>query len=128
MSLEELSVAIADLEAVQEPATTLLTDRHRHAVDQLNSAFAEQRPLAVMIAEGQSASSFVVQSFVEALPADVTVARIDELCSNATEFMGKVIEGVGFEPNDMSLEDLEGIFTMFLSVQKSHGHRTVLCI
>ena len=128
MSLEELSVAIADLEAVQEPATTLLTDRHRHAVDQLNSAFAEQRPLAVMIAEGQSASSFVYQSFVEALPADVAVARIDEPCSNPTEFMGKVIEGVGFEPNDMSLEDLEGIFTMFLSFQKSHGHRTVLCI
>jgi len=128
MSLEELSVAIADLEAVQEPEPTFLTDRHRHAVDQLNSAFAEQRPLAVMIGEGQSASSVVVQSFVAALSADVAVVRIDEPCSNATEFMGKVIEGVGFEPNDMSLEDLEGIFTMFLSFQKSHGHRTVLCI
>ena len=128
MSQEKLSIALADLDAEQEPASTFLTDRHRHAVDQLNIAFDACRPVAVMIGEGHSASSFVVQSFVSALPADVAVARVDEPCGTATEFMGKVIDSVGFEPKDLCLEDLEGIFTMFLSFQKSHGRRTVLCV
>lgn len=128
MSQEKLSVAIADVGAEQEPAPTFLTDRHRHAVDQLNSAFAACNPLAVLIGEGRSASGFVVSSFLSTLPADVAVARIDEPCANATECMGKLIDAVGFEPKDMCLEDLEGIFTMFLSFQKSHGRRTVLCV
>ncbi len=81
-----------------------------------------------MIGEGHSASSFVIQSFLATLPTEVAAARIDTPCDNATEFMGKVIDAVGFEPKEMCLEDLEGIFTMFLSFQKSHGRRTVLCV
>ena len=111
-----------------EPASTFLTDRHRHAVDQLNSAFNTCRPVAVMIGEGYSTSNFVVQSFAAGLASDVAFARIEEPCSNATEFMGQVIDALGFEPKDMCLEDLEGIFKMFLSFQKSHSHRTVLCV
>ncbi len=128
MSQEKLSAAIADLDAEQEPASTFLTDRHRHAVDQLNNAFAASRPVAIVLGEGRSASSFVAQSFAAGLAPDVAFARIDEPCASATEFMGKVIGAVGFEPKDMCLEDLEGIFTMFLSFQKSHDRRTVLCV
>ncbi len=128
MSQEKLSLSLDELEAGKEPASTFLTDRHRHAVDQLNSAFDKCRPVAVMIGEGASTSSFVVQSFAAGLAEDVAFAHIDEHCTNATEFMGKVIDAVGFEPKDMSLEDLEGIFTMFLSFQKSHGRRTVVCV
>ncbi len=128
MSQEQLSAELAELDAEQEPASTFLTDRYRHAVDQLNSAFAARRPVAVMIGDGYSTSSFVIQSFVAELPADVAVARVDEPCRNATEFMGKLIDSVGFEPKEMCLEDLEGIFMMFLSFQKSHDRRTVVCV
>lgn len=128
MSQEKLSQSLDELGAGKEPASTFLTDRHRHAVDQLSSAFDKCRPVAVMVGDGCSASSFVVQSFAAGLASDVAFARIDEPCSNATEFMGKVIDAVGFDPKDMCLEDLEGIFTMFLSFQKSHGRRTVLSV
>lgn len=128
MSQQKLSVPMNDLAAEQEPASTFLTDRHRHAVDQLNSAYEACRPAAAMIGEGCSTSSFVIQSFASGLESDVAFARIDEPCRNATEFMAKVIDALGFDPKDMCLEDLEGIFAMFLSFQKSHGHRTVLCV
>jgi len=128
MSREQLSAALSHLDEGQDPAPTFLTDRHRHAVDQLNKAFSAGQPLAVLLGEGRSASSFVIQSFVSSLAGDVAVARIEDPCLSAADFMGKVIDAVGFQPMDMSLEDLEGIFMMFLSFQKSHGRRTVLCI
>lgn len=128
MSHEQLSAAVTDLDIGQDPASTFLSDRHRHAIEALSNAYSSERPLAVMRSEGRLASRFVVRSFLSSLPGDVAVAHIDEPCGNATEFMRNVIDSVGFEPKDMSLEDLEAIFTMFLSFQKSHGRRTVLCI
>ena len=128
MSHEQLSTALTDLEVGEDSASTFLTDRYRDAVDALSCAFNSSRRAAVVVGEGCLASNYVMQSFISGLPADVAVARIDEPCADPTEFMGRIIDTVGFTPNNMSLEDLEGIFTMFLSFQKSHRRRTVLCI
>lgn len=128
MSHEQLSAALTDLEVGQDPASTFLTDRHRAAVAALSRSFSSRRPIAILIGEGRLAAKFVIRGFLSGLPGDVAVARIEEPCDNATDFMGKVIDSVGFQPKDMDLEDLEGIFTMFLSFQKSHHRRTVLCI
>lgn len=128
MSHEQLSAAVTDLDIGQDPASTFLTDRHRHAIESLSNAYSSERALAVMLSDSHLASSFVIQTFLSGLPEDVAVAHFGKPCCSATEFMGKVIDSVGFQPKDMSLEDLEGIFAMFLSFQKSHGRRTVLCI
>ena len=122
------SVALTDIEYGDDPASTFLSDRYHHAVEQLRNAYASARPLAIMIGDGPAASSSVIRSFIAGLPPDVAAVRIDEPSSSATSFMQKVIHGVGFDPKDLCLEDLEGIFTMFLSFQKSHGRRTLICL
>jgi len=128
MSHQQILTSLPDLQVEQEPSSTFLTDRHRNAVERLKSSYEAQRPLAVMIGEGRRASRFVIRSFLTGLPEDVAVARIADPCVNATEFMSKVIAAVGFQGKDMSLDDLEGVFTMFLSFQKSHSRRTIICI
>ena len=126
--MQQLSADLLDLELGDNPTSTYLTDRDEHAVDRLQRAFNNDRALSVMIGEGPAACGFVISRFIAGLGEDVAVARIGEPCVDATEFMGNVIDGVGFDPKDMTLEDLEGIFMMFLSYQNSHNRRTVICV
>jgi hypothetical protein len=42
--------------------------------------------------------------------------------------MREIIRAIGFQPKDMSHADLEKVFTMFLSYQRTHRRRTVICI
>ncbi len=127
MSHEPL-LALSDLEYGDDPASTFLIDRHHRAIDQLQSACASGRALAIMIGDGPAATSSVISGLVTRLTADVTPIRIDEPSDNATDFMGKVIRAIGFDPKDMCLEDLEGIFRMFLSFQNNHERRTLVSV
>jgi hypothetical protein len=42
--------------------------------------------------------------------------------------MREIIRAIGFQPKDMNHTDLEKVFTMFLSYQRTHHRRTVICI
>lgn len=118
----------SDAPVEQELTSVFLTRCHDSALKRLTASFAESRPLTVLIGEGQSASRFVIKTFLSTLDEEVVVVRISEPCANAVEFMSRVIQAVGFQPKDMQLEDLESIFRMFLSFQKSHSRRTVITI
>ncbi len=122
------SSALLDIEHGDDPASTFLSDRYHRAVDQLQRAYNSSRPLAILIGEGPAAASTVIASLLSRLSPDVTKIRIDEPCSSATEFMRKLISALGFDPKDMVTEDLDGILMMFLSFQKSHGRRTLICL
>jgi type II secretory pathway predicted ATPase ExeA len=119
---------LPDLASEQATASAFLTQCHRNALDQLSRAFDDMRPLAVVIGEGKSTSRFVVRRFLSRLAQDVIAVRIVGPCESATDFMGKIISAVGFQPKDMTLADLESILTMFLSFQKAHDRRTVICV
>lgn len=120
--------ALPDLPYVQSPSSDFLTQCHRNALERLSISYSEKRPLAIIVGDGRSTSRFVLRRFISRLDQDVTVAQIAEPCTNAIEFMGKIISAIGFQPKDMSLEDLESIFSMFLSFQKAHSRRTIICI
>ncbi len=122
------SATLPDLQNEQEPSSAFLTQCHRHALDRLSDSFAEKRPLAILVGDGKATSGFVIRKFLSRLDQDVAVARITEPCANAAEFMGKIIAAVGFKPKDMSVGDLESIFSMFLSFQRGHHLRTVICV
>jgi len=124
----ERSVTLPDLDAEQTRSSAFLTQCHRNALDQLKLAYSKKRPLAVMIGEGKATARFVIRKFLTRLDDDVSFVRITGPCTSATEFMGKIISAVGFRPKDMGLSDLESIFAMFLSFQKAHHKRTVICI
>ncbi|MGB5720607.1 MAG: FHA domain-containing protein [Woeseiaceae bacterium] len=128
MRIPQQTTTLPDLATEQAGSSAFLTQCHRNALDQLGVAFGENRPLAIILGEGKSSSRFVIRKFMSRLEQDVAAVRIVGPCANAADFMGQIIVAVGFQPKDMSLNDLESIFSMFLSFQKAHKRRTVICI
>jgi pSer/pThr/pTyr-binding forkhead associated (FHA) protein len=122
------SATLPDLQSALEPSSAFLTQCHRHAFDRLSKSFREKLPLAILIGDGKATSNFVIRKFLSRLDPDVAVARVTGPCANAVEFMGRIIAAVGFKPKDMSADDLESIFSLFLSFQRGHHRRTVVCI
>ncbi len=129
MKYHQQTVTLPEMQFEQEDASSsFLTQSHRNAVDRLDLSFTQNRPLAILIGDGQSAPRFIIGKFLSRIDQDVAVARIAEPCVNTTEFMGKIIRAFGFDPKDMSQEDLESVLSLFLSFQKSHRRRTIICI
>ncbi len=128
MKYQQQSSTVPDLECEQDTSPGFLTQSHRNAIDRLGLSFMQERPLAILVGDGRSASGFIISTFLSRLDEDVAVAHISEPCANTTEFMGKIIRSFGFEPKELSVEDLESIFSLFLSFQKSHRRRTIVCI
>ena len=112
----------------KEPSLPVLSHAHGVALDSLGRAFTEAQPLAILIGEGKAGASYIIHRFLAGIQGDVVVVRITEPCTDAIASMREVIQAIGFEPTDLSLTDLENVFTMFLSFQKSHHRRTVFCM
>lgn len=125
---QQQTVTLPEMQFEQDTSSAFLTQSHRNAVDRLNLSFTQNCPLAILIGDGQSAQRFIIGKFLSRVDQDVAVARIAEPCANTTEFMGKLIHAFGFDPKDMSLEDLESVFSLFLSFQKNHRRHTIICI
>ncbi len=119
---------LPDLEVEPTGSSAFLTQCHRNALDQLAIAFRNRRPLTIVTGKGKSTARFVIRKFLSRLDPDVAAVSIAGPCVNATDFMSEIIAAVGFQPKDMSLSDLESIFSMFLSFQKGHKRRTLICI
>jgi len=128
MSHQQLAPTGPALWVEKEPTSPFIADSHHVPLDHLGRAFAEGRPLAILIGEGKSGASYLIRRFVAGVEDDVAVARITEPCSDAIAGMREIMRGIGFDPKDMSLVDLENVFTMFLSTQRTHHRRTVICI
>lgn len=128
MRYPQHSTTLPDLQDSGEAEPAFLTKCHRNAVDRLTVAFNDGRPAAIVIGEGKSTFRFIIGKFLSTLDEEVTVARITPPCADATEFMAKIVSAAGFDPKDMSLRDLESVFDMFLSFQRSHRRRTLVCV
>jgi type II secretory pathway predicted ATPase ExeA len=119
--------AVPDLEDVR--SESFMTDCHRNALERMRLAFGNELPLVILIGEGRTAASFVINRFLEGHDSDeVSITRISRPCSDAISGMRQIIRGIGFDPKDMNLADLEKIFTMFLSFQRTHRRRTIICV
>jgi len=129
MRTPQHTATLPDLQSEQEPSSAFLTQCHRNALERLSRSFADGRALAILVGDCESTSRFVIRKFLSRLDdEEVAIARITEPCNDAIAFMREIIAAVGFKPKDMGLDDLESIFSMFLSFQKSHGRRTVICV
>jgi len=112
----------------QKPSLPFITDSHGIALEQLGKTFSETRPLAILIGEGKSDASFLIRRFLDGIVDDVTVVRMTEPCTDAIAGMREIIHAIGFAAKDMGLADLHNVFKMFLSSQKTHHQRTIICI
>ena len=113
---------------VEEPSSAFLTQCYRSALERLHAAFEKRQPLSIVIGKGKAASSFVLKTFLDQLGEKVAIARITTPCEDAQDLMRRIISAAGFFPKDLSSDDLETIFLMFLAYQKGHGYRTIICI
>ena len=128
MSHLQLARTAPAVPAEKEPVSPFIIDCQRNALDHLGRAFREARPLALLIGEGKSGANFFIDDFLDNIEGDVAVARITKPCADAIAGMREIIDGIGFERTDMSLADLEDVFRMFLSLQRAHHRRTIICI
>lgn len=128
MSNQPHSTTAPEVPVEQSASTEFLTHCYANAIERLNKTYAERSPVAIVIGEGKSASSFVIGKFLDGLGDEASVVRVTEPCADATSFLGQIVRAVGFEPKDMGVSDLESVFKMFLAFQKSHDRRTVVCI
>ena len=112
----------------RNPIPPFITDCHRNAVDSLGRAFARARPLAILIGEGKSGAAFVISKFLNSLGHNIAVARITEPCLIAIDVMRKIVRAIGFDPKNLNVTDLEQVLKMFLSFQRTHKRRTIICI
>jgi len=128
MNPQPLARAESLLSSQQVPVQPVQTGSYFKAHKELCHLFAESQPLAVLHCNGQSGTSYLTDRFLAGIANDVAVVRLKEPCSDELSAMSEVIRGIGFDPANLSLTDLENVFTLFLSFQKKHGRRTVLCV
>lgn len=128
MQHPQFDTTLPDLSSEQPDSAEFVTDCYRGAVERLQGSFAERRSVAIVIGEGRLASSFVIGRFLATLDDEIAVARITGPCTDAGDLMRQVVRAVGFDPKDMGVSDLQSVLRMFLSFQKGHGRRTIICM
>ena len=116
------------LSGSNDPAKPSTNDRYRSALSQLHSAYTEPRPLVILADRWASDSSKIIQHFLEEIDDDVAFVRIDKTCTDSLEGMRAVIRATGFEPNGMSLDEMDAMFTQFLTFQRARHRRTIFVI
>jgi type II secretory pathway predicted ATPase ExeA len=128
MSPQQFALAEPNTFAPEIPTLPVRTHSRRNAPDRLKQAFKDSKILTILVGEVKSSTSLLVGRFLAGIDDDVTVVRVTGPYSDEISVMREVINRIGFEWEDLSLNDLENVFTMFLSFQKSNNHRTLLCI
>ncbi len=128
MHHSDFSTTMPDASAEQGDSPEFLTDSYRNAIGRLNCSFQECHPVAVVIGEGRSASRVVIERFLAGLDEEIAIARITAPCADGGDLMRQIVEAVGFESKDMGVTDLQSVLSMFLSFQKGHARRTIICL
>ena len=102
--------------------------RYRSAVELLVAAYSNKRPASIMTGAGRLGPGHVLGKFLELTADDADTVTISGPCMSATEFMQQIVQGIGFEPNKLSLGDLEGVLDLFLQYQRKKKRRTVIVV
>ena len=98
------------------------------ALEKVKAAFSERTPIAILVDDGNHRAKQVLDQFLASPGETADVVRITEPFLDSLTFMRHVIVALGFQPTDLSLADMESILRMFLSYQKTHGQRTIICV
>lgn len=107
--------------AIEAPCDT-------RALKKVRAAFAERTPIAILVDDGNRRAHQVLDHFLVAPGESADVVRVTEPFLDSLTFMRHVIVALGFQPTDLSLADMESILRMFLSYQKTHSQRTIICV
>ena len=128
MRHERLAASAADDQSENVTAGPFTTPCDRLALRRLEEAYTDIQALAVLTGSGRRGVKQIVDTFIGSLEDDTEVVRIEEPFVDALHCMRFIIQSIDFDPKDLNINDLDNIFTMFLSFQHTHNRRTVVCI
>lgn len=128
MTNQSLADTYTDIRVENASLTPFISNCYRSALQQLRRSFLESRPDAILVSEGRIGPSHVIDDFLTLVGKNVTVAKVPASCSDSASCMRSVVRSIGFEPNEMSLDDLESVLEMFLQYQRTHNLRTIICL
>ena len=117
-----------DVKVLHEKSLSTTIKRYRSAVQQLIRAFFDHRPVAVVVGAGRLAPSHVLAKFLELAAEDAEIVTIGGPAQSATDFMRQIVQSIGFDPDPLSLNDLESVLDLFLQHQQKTGRRTVISV
>ncbi len=128
MSHQQLTPVAPVSPVIPEETPAIEVPCDTRALKKVQEAFAERMPIAILVDDGNHRAKHVLDRFLETPGETTDVVRISEPFLDSLTFMRHVIVALGFQPTDLSLADMESILRMFLSYQKTHGQRTVICV
>ena len=128
VSSQPVADTYSDVRVERAQLLPLISNCYSSAVKRLIQSYQENRPVAILVSEGRSGPIHVVDRFLDSVEEDTVVIRIDGTCTDPKAFMQEVIQHIGFDPNDMSLDDLEKVFELFLQYQCKHKLRTIIAM
>lgn len=97
------------------------------ALGLLVADFEANKPASIVVGPGRTRTRKVVESFLATRSEQTCRVRIAGGCDDPEACLRAIIEGIGFATRGLNERDLDSIFRMFLSFQKSHRQRTVIC-
>jgi type II secretory pathway predicted ATPase ExeA len=128
VSIQPAADTYSDVRVESAQLLPFISNCYSSAVKRLTHSYQEKRPVAILVSEGRLGPIHVVDRFLESVEDGTEVIRIDGTCADPKAFMQEVVQHIGFEPNDMSIDDLEKVFELFLQYQSKHKLRTIIAI
>lgn len=105
-----------------------LTPCDDRALAQLIAEFETRRPAAIVVGPGRLRTRKVIDRFLASRSDRTCRIRIDDSCRDVESSLRAIVEAIGFGTRDLDQRDLDSVLRMFLSFQRTHRRRTVICL
>lgn len=126
--IHEQPVRLAPAQLGEKESSPANLSRCRIAIEQLQSGFNAPRPLVILAGHWSADRRYIARKFLAGIQSEYAFIHIDKSCSDNLQCMREVIRATGFEPKDMSLDELDRMFENYLSYQLAQRRRTILLI
>ena len=126
MSHQQLSAASAWTSSTS-PVSPAACNRIT-ALGRLRASYESSEPFVAVMGESSNYMRTLVDELLGNVEPDDVVVRLTGPFPNPVDLMSRIVDSIGFESNDLSRQELENVFKMFLGYQKVHQNRTVLCL
>lgn len=126
MNLQKLPLTAVPFERRVDDSL-IATPPNEQAEHYLSRCFATRQPLAVVTDPRGSMSAVTVRRFLSSVDEAVTVIRVEQANrENVLAAMQQIIRGIGFDPGELTLVDLESVLVLFLQHQRTKDVRTII--
>lgn len=130
MLQQRLSTNVDYEQSENDTSGLFVTPCDQNALRRLEEAYSTGHPMAALTGRGHKSMKQTMDCFVRNRRGEdgTEVIRLEEPFVDALHCMRYLIQSIDFDPKDLNINDLENVFSMFLSFQRTHKRRTVICL